>query len=161
MVFGDLVFCPGELVLVFVLGANDFVSKGFAVGICDFATGANMGGSGERGARSVLSWTWTGESIGGIFWGFMELSGSRASNNTASRASPFVLSGRGRFMAGISSASGLSNGLLPKKFSSLMISSSSSSSSSSKGTCMASADVPPSVGTCSSSSSGKGRKKKF
>lgn len=67
VVLGDLVFCPGELVLVFVLGVNDFVSNGFAVGIWDFATGANIGGSGEGGAKSVLSCTWTGESIGGIF----------------------------------------------------------------------------------------------
>lgn len=160
IILGDFVFCPGELVLVFVLGVNDFASNGFVVGICDFATGANIGGSGDGGAGSVLSWVWTGDSMGGIFWGFSELSGSRASSNTTSRASPLVLSRRGRFIAGISSASGLSRGLLPKKFSSLIISSSSSSSSSSRGTCMASADVPPSVGTCSSSSSGEGRKKK-
>lgn len=154
VVLGDLVFCPGELALVFVFGVNDdFVSNGFAVGSCDFANGASIGGSGDGGARSVLSWTCTGESIGGIFCGFIELRGSRASNRTTSRESPLVLRSRGRFMAGISSASGLSSGLLPRKFSSLMTSSSSISSSSSKGTCMASAEVPPSVGTCSSSSS--------
>lgn len=55
VVLGDFVFCPGELVLDFVLGTNGFASRVLGVGTCDFAMGANIGGSGEGGAKSVLS----------------------------------------------------------------------------------------------------------
>lgn len=92
-----------------------------------------------------------GEGEHGMCWALSELRGSRGSK-LHSGLLPGLVPRRGRLAAGKRpSGLGLSDPRGPSQFSSF--SSSSPSSSSPSDTCMASADVPMSAGTCSSSSS--------
>lgn len=115
-------------------------------------------GVGVNGEGRTISRGSEGEGERAMCWALSELRGSRGSK-LHSGLLPGLVPRRGRFAAGKRpSGLGLSDTRGPSQFSSF--SSSSPSSSSPRDTCMASADVPMSAGTCSSSSSSERHKER-